>query len=293
MPDWPAILETLREHGIEPDLGAKPQPVGGGDISAAWLITTGAGPVFLKSGSAGAFDMLDAEADGLRALRQAAAVRVPRVLCCGRAGADAFLALEWLSLERPAADTARELGRRLAAQHRHRSARFGWHRDNTLGGTRQINTPDDDWIRFFRQHRLGFQLELARDNGYAGELQAEGTKLLQRIERLFDGYEPEPALLHGDLWGGNWASVDGEPVIFDPAVHYGDRESDLAMTRLFGGFGEAFYDAYEAAWPLGRGHRRRLPLYQLYHVLNHLNLFGGAYLGRAMALLRELNGVGR
>jgi protein-ribulosamine 3-kinase len=289
MPAWPAIFGALRERGIEAGADPAPRAVAGGDISAAWRITSGGSPVFLKTGAACAFDMLDAEADGLRALRQAAAVRVPRVLCCGRAGPDSFLALEWLAFERPGPDAARELGLRLAAQHRNCSARFGWHRDNTLGRTPQINTPDEDWVRFFAEHRLRFQLELAAERGYTGELQEQGRRLQKRLPALFDGYEPEASLLHGDLWGGNWASVGGEPVIFDPAVHYGDRESDLAMTRLFGGFSQAFYDASEEVWPLDRGHDRRLPLYQLYHVLNHLNLFGGAYLGRAVALLSELN----
>ena len=111
---------------------------------------------------------------------------------------------------------------------------------------------------------------------------------MDRLPALFAGYLPEPSLLHGDLWGGNWACCNGEPVIFDPAVYYGDRESDLAMTRLFGGFGAAFYEAYEASAPLAPGHRARCDLYQLYHVLNHLNLFGSSYLGRAQELLTKL-----
>lgn len=288
MPDWQAICGALGEHGIEIDDSRKPRAVGGGDISTAWRLETVKGPIFLKTGSAEALDRLDAEADGLRELQQAAAVRVPRVLCAGRSGADTFLALEWLALEQPGPGTAGELGRRLAAQHRRRSSRFGWHRDNTIGRTPQINTPDDDWVRFFGEHRLGFQLRLAAENGYTGDLQAKAAKILQRLASVFEDYDPQPSLLHGDLWGGNWGSVDGEPVIFDPAVHYGDRESDIAMTRLFGGFGRGFYEAYDEAWPLHRGHRKRLPLYQLYHVLNHMNLFGGAYLGRALSLMREL-----
>ena len=111
---------------------------------------------------------------------------------------------------------------------------------------------------------------------------------MKRLPVFFEAYSPEASLLHGDLWGGNWACCDGEPVIFDPAVYYGDRETDLAMTRLFGGFGRAFYDAYESAWPLAPGHRERNDLYQLYHVLNHLNLFGSGYLGRAQDLIQRL-----
>lgn len=289
MPAWAAILEALRKRGIAVAESPAPQALGGGDISAAWRLATESGSLFLKTGNAAAFDQLDAEADGLRELQRAAAVRVPRVLCAGRCSDDAFLALEWLQFETPAPDSARALGRQLAAQHRHTREAFGWRRDNTIGSTPQHNTPDRDWIRFFREQRLAFQLGLAARSGYTGALQEQGALLAERLERLFDGYEPAPSLLHGDLWGGNWAASNGEPVIFDPAVHYGDRECDLAMTRLFGGFGPEFYAAYEAAWPLDRGHEKRVPLYQLYHVLNHLNLFGRTYLGRALSLLQRLN----
>ena len=289
MPDWAAIFEALGQQGIAARASPAPRAQGGGSINAAWRVATESGAIFLKTGPAAAFEQLDAEADGLCELARAAAVRVPRVLCAGQCGADAFLALEWLELGAGGGDAARALGRGLAAQHRQVQDTFGWHRDNTIGSTPQVNTPERDWIRFFREHRLVFQLELAATNGYTGELQEQGYALVERVERLFDGYEPEASLLHGDLWGGNWGVADGEPVIFDPAVHYGDRECDLAMTLLFGGFGPEFYAAYEEAWPPGPGHRKRVPLYQLYHVLNHLNLFGRSYLARALSLLRELN----
>ena len=144
----------------------------------------------------------------------------------------------------------------------------------------------DNWIEFFREYRLGYQLKLAVANGYGGELTERGAEVSDRLPELFKGYEPQASLLHGDLWGGNWGSVDGEPVIFDPAVYYGDRESDIAMTMLFGGFGKAFYNAYESSWPMAHGHEKRLKLYQLYHVLNHLNLFGISYLREAEQLVR-------
>ena len=289
MPDWAAIFQALGQQGIA--LGASPAPraLGGGSISAAWKLPASSGAIFLKTGGASAFEQLDAEADGLRELARAAAVRVPRVLGVGKSGADAFLALEWLDLGAGGPEAARDLGRGLAAQHRHVQDAHGWHRDNTIGSTPQVNAPEADWIRFYREQRLVFQLELAARNGYAGELQEQGATLAGRLERLFEGYEPQPSLLHGDLWRGNWGVANGEPVVFDPAVHYGDRECDLAMTRLFGGFGPEFHAAYEEAWPLHPGHRKRVPLYQLYHVLNHLNLFGRSYLARALSLLRELN----
>jgi fructosamine-3-kinase len=211
-------------------------------------------------------------------------VRVPEVLAVGQDKDNAFLALEWLALERPGPKCQQLLGEQLAAMHRTVKNRFGWHRDNTIGRTPQHNSWSTDWLGFVREHRLGYQLQLAAKNGFTGELQVQGARVIEQLPVFFDGYDPAPSLLHGDLWGGNWSSSAGSPVIFDPAVYFGDRETDLAMTRLFGGFGSAFYNAYESAWPLEPGSRERCDLYQLYHVLNHLNLFGRGYLGRALAL---------
>ena len=180
------------------------------------------------------------------------------------------------------------MGVQLAELHRRTKDRYGWYRDNTIGLTAQSNSWEGSWVDFYREHRLTFQLRLARDNGFGGDLQDRGSQLLNRLPIYFDGFEPPASLLHGDLWGGNWGCSHGQPVMFDPAVYYGDRETDIAMTRLFGGFGSAFYDAYESAWPLSDGHNERSHLYQLYHVLNHLNLFGGGYLGRALGLIDKL-----
>ena len=232
--------------------------------------------------------MFEAEADGLRELQSANAIRTPEILGCGIENGESYLALERFIFDHPTAATEKQFGERLATLHRHTADRFGWFRDNTIGLTPQTNTRSDDWITFFRLQRLEFQLELATSNGYGADVKAPGLELANRLPELFEGYEPVASLLHGDLWSGNWGSVNGEPVIFDPAVYYGDRESDIAMTMLFGGFGKAFYAAYERSWPMASGHEQRLKLYQLYHVLNHLNLFGRSYLGQAKALLREL-----
>jgi protein-ribulosamine 3-kinase len=246
------------------------------------------GDAFVKTGPASALDMFEAEVEGLRELALANSIRVPAVIDCGIEDGHAFIVLERLRFEpaTPAAETL--LGEQLATLHRHTEKRHGWHRDNTIGPTPQHNPWTSDWIEFFREHRLRFQLDLAARNGYPGELQALGLELAERLAGLFEDYRPEPSLCHGDLWGGNWGVADGVPVIFDPAVYYGDRESDIAMTMLFGGFGRAFYKAYERSWPMAEGHERRLKLYQLYHVLNHLNLFGSGYLGQAVKLLRDL-----
>jgi protein-ribulosamine 3-kinase len=288
MPDWTAINAALAEAGHVAPVNAAPRPVGGGDISAAWRLDTANGAVFLKTGPASAYDMFSAEAEGLEALAAPGVIRVPGVIASGTSGDSAFVALEWLDLGRTTRDAEVRLGAQLAALHRNTADAFGWHRDNTIGLTPQHNDRSDDWVGFFRDHRLGFQLRLAAENGFTGALQEQGARLLKRLPVFFESCLPEPSLLHGDLWGGNWACCDGEPVIFDPAVYYGDRETDLAMTRLFGGFGRAFYDAYESAWPLSAGHRQRNDLYQLYHVLNHLNLFGSGYLGRAQDLIQRL-----
>jgi fructosamine-3-kinase len=288
MPEWRTLFSELREHDIHVSDRDMPRPVGGGDISAAWRVKTHDNCVFLKTGPASSYDMFLAEAEGLRELARADALRVPKVLGCVRSPSESLLALEWIDFDLPDSDTERSLGRQLAKQHQYCNERFGWHRDNTIGATLQRNLWNDDWVDFLREERLGFQLTLAAENGFAGELQYEGDRLLSNLGQFFSGYWPEASLLHGDLWGGNWASCGGEPVIFDPAVYYGDRESDLAMTRLFGGFGAEFYRAYEDAWPLAAGSENRILLYQLYHVLNHLNLFGRSYLGRAVRIIRSL-----
>jgi fructosamine-3-kinase len=238
----------------------------------------------VKVNTAARLPMLEAEAAGLRELAHCGAIRVPGVLGCGVADGHAFLALEWLDLAPSGRDAA--LGRALAQMHRTTAPRFGWHRDNTIGTTPQANAWLDDWSGFFVERRLRPQLDLARANGHA-RYAIDPDALLAAVPALLDGHAPPPSLLHGDLWSGNAAALDdGTPVLLDPAVYYGDRETDLAMTALFGGFGSSFYDAYEEAWPLPAGHERRRALYNLYHVLNHLNLFGASYGAQAQRMIR-------
>ncbi|UCG74323.1 MAG: fructosamine kinase family protein [Chromatiales bacterium] len=263
---------------------------GGGSINDSYVITgTGGRRWFLKLNDAGQADMFAAEAAGLEEMAAADAVRVPHALAHGTAGHHAYLLLECLDLGRGGAAAAAQLGRQLAAQHRVVREQFGWRRDNTIGSTPQPNGWCEDWVEFWRERRLGFQLDLARDNGYDRGLLARGRELLARLPELLAGHRPEPSLLHGDLWAGNWGVLTtGEPVIFDPAVYFGDREADLAMTRLFGGFPPDFYTAYDAAWSLPPGHEQRVALYNLYHVLNHLNLFGQSYAAQAQGLMDRL-----
>jgi fructosamine-3-kinase len=243
---------------------------------------------FRKSGPASSADMFAAEAEGLLELAKPGVIRVPKVLGYGVEGNQAFIEIERLELAPATAHVETQFGEQLAALHRTTAEQFGWRRDNTIGLTPQHNNQTDDWVTFFREQRLEFQLRLAAQNGYTGQLQEQGAQLLKRLPLFFKDHDPVPVLLHGDLWAGNWGCCDDEPVIFDPAVYYGDRETDIAMTKLFGGFGSKFYAAYEAVSPLAPGHHERCDLYQLYHVLNHLNLFGSAYLGRAQQLIRNL-----
>lgn len=263
--------------------------VGGGSINEAYRVATDGGPVFLKLNSATNVDMFEAEADGLRALREAGTIVVPEVLAHGVAADTAFLALEWLTLGRRTAMAEAALGVALARQHRIVSEQFGWHRDNYIGLTRQSNGVASDWTVFFRDTRLGLQLRLAVDRGIPVPIRESVEQLLVRVGTFFAEETVSPSLLHGDLWSGNWgATADGQACIFDPAVYFGDREADLAMTRLFGGFGRDFYVAYDTEWPLSSGWERRVDLYNLYHLLNHFNLFGEGYLSQITAALNRL-----
>jgi fructosamine-3-kinase len=293
-----APLHERIAHWLTTEVGtpfavAPEQAVHGGSINQCYRWLTAGGAVFVKIADAGAFTAYEAEAEGLRELRRAEALRVPDVLAVGLAHGRAVLALEWLELSGDAEADARcqaRLGEGLAVQHRVMAARYGWHRDNTIGATPQPNSADDDWVRFFQQRRLGHQLDLAARNGLDGDVVARGRRLCERCGAFFSSYQPRPSLLHGDLWGGNVGrlAATGEPVVFDPAVHYGDREADLAMTRLFGGFGPAFYAAYQSAWPLDQAAGTRRTLYNLYHVLNHYNLFGGSYGRQAAGMIDRL-----
>jgi protein-ribulosamine 3-kinase len=263
--------------------------VHGGSINECYRWEGNAGPLFVKVAPARGSAMFEAEAAGLEELRRAQAVRVPQVLGVGTSAGKAWLALEWIQCGVPSRATDAVLGEQLARQHRSTRPAFGWNRDNTIGSTPQLNHWDDNWVTFFRDRRLRYQLSLAGQNGHGGRLQHRGEALLDRVSEFFSTYQPVPSLLHGDLWGGNRAADEqGNPVIFDPAVYYGDREADLAMTRLFGGFGPALYAAYESAWPLAAGAAARTDLYNLYHVLNHLNLFGRGYLVQAESLIDSL-----
>ena len=218
--------------------------------------------------------MYAAEAGGLRALR-AAGVRAPEPFDHGLRDGKAFIEMERLQLGARADWPA--LGRMLAALHRNTADRFGWESDNWIGLAPQKNGWSDSWASFFLEKRLNPQAARAKRNGHKIEL--------PDVNKLLEGHRPKASLLHGDLWSGNAGFTAEGPVIFDPAVYYGDREADLAMTELFGGFPREFYAAYDEAFPLPAGYATRKHLYNLYHLLNHLNIFGGSYYAQVKAAL--------
>lgn len=287
-PDWPAIVAKVGEATGERFILSRARAMSGGCINNATVLEGGRRRYLVKHNDRTRLDMFVAEAEGLGALLAAGAVRVPAPVCWGASAEMAFLVLEYLDLSAPRAASQAKLGRQLARLHRVTQPRFGWHRDNTIGSTPQLNGYTAHWPEFFRDRRLGVQLDLAARNGYA-HLAARGERLLASLDLLLRGHAVAASLLHGDLWSGNVAeTVAGEPVIFDPAVYFGDREADLAMTQLFGGFADAFYRAYVQEWPLAPGYETRRTLYNLYHVLNHLNLFGRSYLAQAERMLDQL-----
>lgn len=287
MSPWDDISRAVAAATGKPFKINQRASVGGGCINSAYRIEGGETGYFVKLNSADKAEMFAAEAAGLQEIARSHTLRVPRPICHGANDAASWLVLEYIALTR--GGDMHALGHGLAAMHRVTGSAFGWQRDNTIGATPQINCESGDWPGFWREHRLSYQLRLAAEKGYRGGLQKNGARLLDKIPAFFSGYGPLPALLHGDLWSGNVGFDEtGKPVIFDPAVYYGDREADVAMTELFGGFSGDFYAAYRDAYPLDAGYAVRKPLYNLYHVLNHLNLFGGGYLGQAERLISEL-----
>ena len=289
MNPWRDVERSIREASGATFVIESRSEIGGGCINECYVVRSRGLAFFVKLNAPARADMFAAEAEGLAEIARSHTVRVPQPVCHGANAQASWLVLEHLEL-RPGGDRSMaQLGRNLARMHRVTSERFGWQRDNTIGATPQVNTWSGDWIAFWHERRLGYQLQLAESGGRSGRLVADGERLLGALSSFFHGYTPPPSLLHGDLWSGNVGlEAGGDPVIYDPAVYYGDREADLAMTELFGGFPASFYDAYGASYPLDAGYRVRKHLYNLYHVLNHLNLFGGGYGARAERMIEQL-----
>ncbi|MDT8322429.1 MAG: fructosamine kinase family protein [Xanthomonadales bacterium] len=288
---YPPILDELA-RGAPRAL----TPVGGGCIAAAAIASFADGSSVFVKRAAGVGGLFECEAEGLRALASAGVIRVPEVLAVST---DA-LVLERIHPGRKGPGFAAYFGRRFAALHRQRGKACGFAHDNFIGATPQPNRPlagpweevsaedGSSWPQFFLQRRLRYQVRLAAKRPPGGTLGTLLDRAEPRFRELLSASIEPPALLHGDLWSGNYlVDEHGRPCLIDPAVYYGHREADLAMTRLFGGFDADFYAAYEEAWPLARGAAERLPVYQLYHLLNHFNLFGGSYYEQSRRILER------
>jgi len=262
-------------------------PVHGGDINQAFRLECGVHKYFVKVNRADLLSMFVAEKAGLDAIRRSQTIRVPEVFLTAHEDNYAFIVMEYIELGGRA--DAGQLATAIAAMHCCFGEQFGFECDNTIGSSPQRNTFNSDWVDFWRRHRLGFQLELAQQNGFDTGLIDAGNRLSQNLEKFFATYHPRPSLLHGDLWSGNQgADLDGNPVIYDPACYYGDHEADLAMMELFGHPGERFFSRYSEHFPIDNGYAERRELYNLYHVLNHANLFGGGYVAQARRIMERL-----
>lgn len=259
----------------------------GGCINQGYAVADGNLTYFVKLNQASQVAMFEAEALGLKEMLATNTILVPKPICWGTAGNSSYIVLEWLEMGGSNSKSCQEMGRKLAQMHKATSNKgFGWQINNTIGSTPQINTWTADWAEFYTQHRLSYQFQLARRRGGSFPKQEQ---LLAAIPELLANHQVQPSLVHGDLWGGNAGyTVSGEPVIFDPATYFGDREVDIAMTELFGGFSAGFYQGYHEVFPLNAGYEQRKTLYNLYHILNHFNLFGGGYASQANGMIEKI-----
>ncbi len=283
------IVDQLAQHLRTEVSLLSQQALFDGDINQSFLLKTTTDSFFVKLNKASRLSMFEAEAAALQTLSNANTLRVPTPILAGSVDHHAFLIMEYIEMGSNSAKSEEALGHSLASMHQNSTTQFGWTRDNTIGTTPQLNQQQDNWAIFWREQRITPQLQWAAERGAPSSLKQKGAQLLANMEILLNNHNPSPALLHGDLWGGNWSTAQsGEPVLYDPALYYGDRESDLAMTELFGGFSSRFYDAYNESWALDAGYQQRKTLYNLYHIFNHFNLFGGGYGRQAERMIDTL-----
>jgi fructosamine-3-kinase len=284
---WTQIAQHIAQVIKTPFEIEKNRPVSGGCINQGYSVMGKGGIYFVKINEASKIAMFEAEALGLEQIFATRSIRVPRPICWGKTDRSSYLVMEWLEFGTGSSQAWEKMGQNLARLHQVPvSDYFGWERDNTIGSTPQINQLTENWADFFVEYRIGYQLRLAKQRG--GNLPDE-DQVLPTIREILRDHHPNPSLVHGDLWSGNAAiTVAGEPVILDPATYWGDREVDMAMTELFGGFSAAFYRGYNEVFPLDEGYQKRKTLYNLYHILNHFNLFGGGYASQANRMLQQI-----
>ena len=265
---------------------------GGGDICESFFLLGEPAPLFAKLHRAQKIGLLQAEEAALKAISRSDTIATPLPICSGVIKGRSFLVMTAIDTGASQNWTQKAwhtLGQNLALLHRvEQSDAFGWSTDNFIGSTRQINEWHHEWSEFFLENRLGYQLKLAKLSGASFSLEPE---LIQAVSKTLLHHNVRPSLVHGDLWSGNiLCAKDKTPHIFDPAAYYGDREVDLAMSELFGGFAPAFYQGYQETWPLAAGFEKRKVIYNLYHILNHFNMFGGSYLGQAKSMMQQIIG---
>ncbi|WP_036483070.1 fructosamine kinase family protein [Myxosarcina sp. GI1] len=284
---WQQITKAINEATDKSFQINDTRSVGGGCINQCYKISGNNTSYFVKLNRATQLEMFIAEAVGLQQMYDTQTITIPEPICWGTVNDSCYLVLQWLDLGSGNGKAWELMGSQLAQMHKQgTSDRFGWDRDNTIGSTPQINTWEDNWSKFFAEHRIGYQLKLAKRKG--GSFPDTNKVIAAVTEQLADR-NPQPSLVHGDLWSGNAAvTADGEPVILDPATYYGDREVDIGMTEMFGGFPAAFYQGYNQTWQLDSGYQQRKTIYNLYHILNHFNIFGGGYGSQAQRMIRQI-----
>ena len=284
---WTEIARAITQATGKKFEIATTKSVSGGCINQGYKVSNNDAEYFVKLNQASQVEMFVAEALGLKQMYATNTITIPKPICWGTADSSSYIVLQWLNLGGGSNESWTKMGRQLAAMHRQgTNNRFGFEVNNTIGSTPQINNWLDNWADFFAEQRIGYQLKLAKRNG--GNF-PDTNKVVDAVKNHLIDRQPEASILHGDLWSGNAAiTSDGAPVIFDPATYYGDREADLAMTELFGGFSAAFYRGYNEAWQLDSGYQQRKSIYNLYHILNHFNLFGGGYGSQAARIIKQI-----
>ncbi len=284
---WQLIAKEITQATETPFEITDTRSVSGGCINQGYQLIGNHNTYFVKLNQASAVEMFRAEALGLTQMYDTKTITIPKPICWSVAGNSSYIVLEWLDLGRGNSSSWLEMGRQLAQMHQQGTVeRFGWEMNNTIGSTPQINTWMDNWADFFAEQRIGYQLRLASRKG--GNF-PDTKRVVEAVRDRLADRKAEASIVHGDLWSGNAnITADGQPTIFDPATYYGDREVDIAMTELFGGFPSAFYQGYNQQWQLDSGYQQRKTIYNLYHILNHFNIFGGGYASQAQRMIQQI-----
>ena len=284
---WHFISEQISQSIGEDFICNDVRDIPEGDSHQAFRISDGKRRFFVKTNEKNQIENFNAEADGLAHLAQAQLFKVPKVVTQGIVSDRSFLVLEFIHLTQGDSAHWHQFGKNLALLHQqHSQQMYGWQEDNYIGRSVQINQWHKKWSVFFAEQRIGYMLQMLAEQG---NTLANIDKVVSSVETILAGHAPQASMLHGDLWKGNTGFFKGQAVIYDPAFYYGDRETDIAMTELFGRFPEQFYQAYNAQWPLDAEYEYRKPIYQLYHTLNHALTFGGYYIDSAKQVLKNLD----